>query len=48
MVAPPVRCKGEEAPARAAPDLGEHTEEILRGLGYDSARIRALRDAKVI
>jgi succinate---hydroxymethylglutarate CoA-transferase len=48
MVAPPVRCEGEEAPARAAPDLGEHTEEILRGLGYDSARIRALRESKVI
>ena len=48
MVAPPVRCAGEEAPARAAPGLGEHTEEILRGVGYDSARIRALREAKVI
>jgi succinate---hydroxymethylglutarate CoA-transferase len=48
MVAPPVRCEGEEAPARAAPALGEHTEEILRGLGYDTARMRALREAKVI
>jgi crotonobetainyl-CoA:carnitine CoA-transferase CaiB-like acyl-CoA transferase len=48
MVAPPVRCAGEKAPARAAPDLGEHTDEILRGIGYDDARIRALRDLKVI
>jgi crotonobetainyl-CoA:carnitine CoA-transferase CaiB-like acyl-CoA transferase len=48
MVAPPVRCAGEQPPARPAPGLGEHTEEILREVGYDSARIRALREAKVI
>ena len=28
---------------RAAPVLGEHTDEILRSLGYDAARIRELR-----
>ncbi|MGH7338835.1 MAG: CaiB/BaiF CoA transferase family protein, partial [Myxococcota bacterium] len=28
MVAPPVRVPGEDAPARPAPALGEHTEEI--------------------
>jgi len=48
MVAPPVRCAGEEPPARPAPALGEHTEALLRELGYDAGRIRALRDAKVI
>jgi crotonobetainyl-CoA:carnitine CoA-transferase CaiB-like acyl-CoA transferase len=48
MVAPPVRCPGEDAPARPAPALGEHTDHVLRGLGYDDARIRALRDARVI
>lgn len=48
MVAPPVRCGGEPPPARPAPDLGEHTDPLLREIGYDSARIRALRDAKVI
>jgi crotonobetainyl-CoA:carnitine CoA-transferase CaiB-like acyl-CoA transferase len=48
MVAPPVRCAGEEPPARAAPQLGEHTEALLKELGYDAARIRALREAKVI
>ena len=48
MVASPVRCVGEQPPARPAPALGEHTESLLRELGYDSARIRALRDLKVI
>jgi crotonobetainyl-CoA:carnitine CoA-transferase CaiB-like acyl-CoA transferase len=48
MIAPPVRCAGDEAPARPAPGLGEHTEALLGELGYDGARIRALRDAGVI
>ena len=48
MVAPPVRCAGEDAPARRAPGLGEHTQSLLRELGYDDARIRQLQDAKVI
>jgi len=48
MVAPPVRCAGEEPPARPAPALGEHTDALLRELGYDGARIQALRNAKVI
>ncbi len=28
--------------------FGQHTEEILKDLGYDRARIKALRDAEVI
>ncbi len=48
MVAPPVRCEGEDAPAKRAPGLGEDTEALLRDLGYDDARIGALRDSKVI
>lgn len=48
MVAPPVRCAGEEAPARPAPALGEHTETLLREIGYDAARIEALKKSKVI
>jgi crotonobetainyl-CoA:carnitine CoA-transferase CaiB-like acyl-CoA transferase len=48
MVAPPVRCAAEEPPARRAPGLGEHTDELLRELGYDAARIAALRNLKVI
>ena len=48
MVASPVRCAGGAPPARPAPALGQHTEPLLREIGYDDARIRALRDAKVI
>jgi crotonobetainyl-CoA:carnitine CoA-transferase CaiB-like acyl-CoA transferase len=31
-----------------APELGEHTESILKSLGYSDARIKELRDKKVI
>jgi crotonobetainyl-CoA:carnitine CoA-transferase CaiB-like acyl-CoA transferase len=48
MVAPPVRCAGEDPPACPAPALGEHTEALLRQIGYDRSRIEALRDRKVI
>jgi crotonobetainyl-CoA:carnitine CoA-transferase CaiB-like acyl-CoA transferase len=33
---------------RQPPVLGEHTEEVLRGLGYDAARIAALRAAGAV
>jgi crotonobetainyl-CoA:carnitine CoA-transferase CaiB-like acyl-CoA transferase len=36
------------AMARPTPELGEHTDEILRDLGYDDARIADLRERKVI
>ncbi len=48
MVAPPVRCTDEGAPARPAPALGADTEALLRELGYDSTRIATLRTSKVI
>jgi succinate---hydroxymethylglutarate CoA-transferase len=48
MLAPPVRSHGDEPPAHHAPALGEHTEALLRELGYDAARIRALKASKVI
>jgi crotonobetainyl-CoA:carnitine CoA-transferase CaiB-like acyl-CoA transferase len=48
VVAPPVRCAGEEPPAHPAPALGQHTEALLREIGYDGARIQALRDSKII
>jgi len=30
------------------PLLGEHTDEVLHGLGYSSEEITGLRDARVI
>ena len=30
------------------PLLGQHTDEILRGLGYSPAEIQSLRDEQVI
>ncbi|MCZ6785300.1 MAG: CoA transferase, partial [Proteobacteria bacterium] len=32
----------------AAPGHGEHTDEILRELGYDADAIRDLRERKVV
>jgi crotonobetainyl-CoA:carnitine CoA-transferase CaiB-like acyl-CoA transferase len=44
-----VRVSGlEPAPRWLAPGLGEHTAEILTELGYDTARIAALREQGVI
>lgn len=39
-----------ETPGRigAAPELGEHTETILRGIGYSDDRIRELKDKNAI
>ena len=48
MVAPPVRCEGDAAPARAAPRLGADTDTILGDMGYDAGRIGTLRARKVI
>lgn len=47
LVAPPVRMN-EPPPSRPGPRLGEHTDEILRGLGYQEARISNLRSTGVI
>jgi crotonobetainyl-CoA:carnitine CoA-transferase CaiB-like acyl-CoA transferase len=33
---------------RPAPLVGEHTDEILRSLGYTAAEIAALREERVI
>jgi crotonobetainyl-CoA:carnitine CoA-transferase CaiB-like acyl-CoA transferase len=43
-VASPVKTAGAVTSPAPAPALGQHTEEVLRGLlGYDAARIAALR-----
>ncbi len=47
LVSPPVRME-DPAPARPAPRLGEHTEEILKGIGYEDARIASLRDRRIV
>lgn len=41
-VASPIRCLGEEEKIGIAPTLGQHTTELLRGLGYDDVRINYL------
>ncbi|MCH8155933.1 MAG: CoA transferase [Proteobacteria bacterium] len=48
MLRSPIRCSGAEAPANPAPGLGQHTDELLRDLGYDDAKLDRLRRAKAI
>jgi crotonobetainyl-CoA:carnitine CoA-transferase CaiB-like acyl-CoA transferase len=43
----PLPMQGTDA-LRPAPLLGEHTTEALEGLGYDAARVAALRDAGIV
>jgi len=38
----------DKVPARSGPKLGEHTDEILKELGFDSASIDALRESGAI
>jgi crotonobetainyl-CoA:carnitine CoA-transferase CaiB-like acyl-CoA transferase len=48
VLANPIKLGGERLPSRRAPRLGEHTDEVLTSLGYDPARIAALRKDGVI
>jgi crotonobetainyl-CoA:carnitine CoA-transferase CaiB-like acyl-CoA transferase len=47
-VASPVRVQGDCLPTRAAPRLGEDTEDILTELGYSAERIASLREQAVV
>lgn len=48
MLKPPVIMEGVEPRMDPIPAVGEHTEAILRSLGYDDARIARLRAESVI
>ena len=48
LLANPIRSRGTALPARAAPALGADTDALLGELGYDAARITALRAAGVV
>jgi crotonobetainyl-CoA:carnitine CoA-transferase CaiB-like acyl-CoA transferase len=49
LIAQPCEITGFDRAIRTAtPDLGEHNEEILRSLGYDSEAIEKLKVARVI
>jgi len=47
LVASPFRT-GEPLPARPAPKLGQHTDELLAELGYDAQEIRDLKRAGTV
>ncbi|MFT5447782.1 MAG: succinate--hydroxymethylglutarate CoA-transferase [Gammaproteobacteria bacterium] len=47
LIAPPIVCS-DPPPARPGPDLGEHTDEVLRSAGIADAEIEALRRDQVI
>ena len=48
VVGNPVRLSASPARYDAIPELGEHTEAILKKLGYDKAAIEKLRSEKII
>lgn len=45
---PPITMAGAEPVMEQIPSIGEHTESILRALGYDAAEIARLRDEQII
>ena len=48
-VSSPIFIAGEEkVTPRRAPELGEHSDRVLRNAGYGEAEIRALREAGII
>jgi formyl-CoA transferase len=48
-ISSPIQVHGvTKVPARRGPDLGEHTEEVLRDLGFDADGIEELRRSGVV
>ena len=48
-ISSPIQVHGvAKAPARRAPDIGEHNEEILRQLGFDVAEIEGLHASATV
>ncbi len=48
-IAAPFQLAGvDPVPAQLPPSVGQHTDEVLSGLGYDAAKIAALRDAGTV
>jgi crotonobetainyl-CoA:carnitine CoA-transferase CaiB-like acyl-CoA transferase len=50
VVGQPIHLSGYQQPdkLRHTPELGEHTDEILKSLGYADAKIAALREQRVV
>jgi crotonobetainyl-CoA:carnitine CoA-transferase CaiB-like acyl-CoA transferase len=48
LVANPVHASAGESPSNPAPRLGEHTESLLKDLGYSETRIQGLRRDGII
>lgn len=49
LLGQPIHMSGAESRiATPAPEVGEHTDDILRGLGYDADRIAQLRKQSII
>ncbi|HET6324390.1 MAG TPA: CoA transferase [Planctomycetaceae bacterium] len=48
-ISSPIQVRGvTKVPARRAPEIGEHNDEVLKELGFDDAQINALRTGRVI
>jgi formyl-CoA transferase len=48
-ISSPIQVHGiAKVPARRAPDIGEHNDEVLRQLGFDAAEIDGLRASGAI
>ena len=48
-ISSPIQVQGvAKVPARRAPDIGEHNDEILRQLGFNAAEIESLHASATV